>query len=140
MRQDLQQKFYDRWPKWFEGRHLSIQESLMPFGFDHGDGWFELEWRLCEDLEKLLGEHLDSYRLVQIKEKFGTLRWYDNGNYPDHLYSAIQDRVYDAELESSRVCELCGKPGRLNTDRAWWQTLCEECRRRLTANPDYETR
>jgi hypothetical protein len=28
----------------------------MSFGFCHGDGWFDILWRLCEDLEPLVAE------------------------------------------------------------------------------------
>lgn len=32
-----------------------------------------------------------------------------------------------AEEESSFVCECCGAPGKLRTDREWMQTLCDRC-------------
>jgi hypothetical protein len=31
-----------------------IRYTAMPRGFEHGDGWFDILWRLCEDLEPLV--------------------------------------------------------------------------------------
>jgi hypothetical protein len=132
MKNELQQKFYDRWPEWFAGRNEGMQVNLMCFGFEHDDGWFDLEWRLCEDLEKILGQ--DSavgYKLFQIKEKFGTLRWYDEVKVEleDHANTvkAISERVRQAENESAKTCEQCGKPGSLHTTGTWLKTVCAEC-------------
>jgi hypothetical protein len=52
MRRELEQKLVKRFPTWFnvndDGRH-----TLMPFGFQCGDGWQSILWRLCEDLEPM---------------------------------------------------------------------------------------
>ena len=119
MKKELEQKFYDRWPEWFRGRHEGMSHNLMCFGFDHEDGWFDLEWRLCEDLEKLVDK---DYKLMQVKEKFGTLRWYSNHNSEE-----AGKRINQAENESSRTCEVCGNPGITRTDRSWLRTLCDKC-------------
>jgi hypothetical protein len=118
MNKELEQKFYDRWPEWFRGRHEGMRNNLMYFGFDHDDGWFDLEWRLCEDLEKLVGA---DYKLMQVKEKFGTLRWYD-----DFGTEETRKRIRQAENESAITCELCGKLGRLR-GHSWVRTLCDVC-------------
>lgn len=61
--------------------------------------------------------------IAQIKEKFGTLRFYvHNGS----------DRVYDlidfAEGMSAVTCEVCGKPGTLDKNSGWVKTHCIEHR------------
>lgn len=119
MKRELQQKFYDRWPEMFKGRSEPVTQNLMAFGFDHADGWFDLEWKLCEKLEKVAPPE---YKLFQVKEKFGGLRWYDEGgNEQTH------ELVGEAMKEASRTCEACGKPGALRMDRRWIRTLCEGC-------------
>jgi hypothetical protein len=37
---------------------------------------------MCEELKQELIKfnYLDNYEITQIKEKYGSLRWYDNGN------------------------------------------------------------
>jgi hypothetical protein len=55
----------------------------MPRGFPHGDGWFDILWRLCEDLDPLVKEFEQStvrqFEILQVKEKFGGLRIHVNG-------------------------------------------------------------
>ena len=50
-----EQRLVERWPSWFntggDSRH-----TLMPRGFTHGDGWFDVVWQPCEDLEPLVAE------------------------------------------------------------------------------------
>ena len=51
----------------------------MPRGFEHGDGWFDILWRVCEDLEPLVAEFEvaggPKFEVLQVKEKFGGLRF-----------------------------------------------------------------
>ena len=123
MRKDLEQKFIERWPTWF---HVNgdIRETAMPRGFTVRDGWFDLLWRLCEDLEPLVAEvELKSgqkFEVLQVKEKFFGMRFYTN------LHSeAIWERIQAAALESRRTCEICGQPG-TQPEGAWFRTRCKE--------------
>jgi len=66
--------------------------------------------------------------VVQIKEKFGTLRFYcDNTN--DYARGVIDM----TEALSAEICEVCGGRGRRVGGR-WVQTLCENCNTSLTTN------
>lgn len=60
-------------------------------------------------------------RASQVKEKFGTLRFYLTCG-TDEMYDAI--RV--AEEESARTCEECGMPGE-QRGGGWILTLCDRC-------------
>lgn len=62
--------------------------------------------------------------VVQVKEKFGTLRFYCGGT------EAIDKYVRLAERLSSVTCEDCGKLGKAN-DSGWIRTQCDECRNRI---------
>ncbi len=122
MRKDLEQKLVERWPTWF---HVdgNIRETLMPLGFTNLDGWFDILWRLCEDLEPLVAEvELTTgqpFEVCQVKEKFGGLRFYTN------LHSdAISERIGVAALESRRTCEICGQPGS-QIAGPWSRTRCK---------------
>ena len=57
---------------------------------------------------------------VQVKEKFGTLRFYYSGG--DEFVAGL---VAMAESMSGVTCERCGTPGRLQ-GRGWIKTLCEQ--------------
>jgi hypothetical protein len=84
----------------------------MPLGFQHDDGWFRLVWRLCEDLEPLVAEAVKEsgkpFEVLQVKEKFGTLRF-----YVSHHTDEIDERINSAEVESAHICEICGQSGSL---------------------------
>jgi hypothetical protein len=56
----------------------------------------------------------------QVKEKYGTLRFYVN-RATDTQYNYIDF----AELMSGRTCEECGKPGQTYY-MGWHRTLCDE--------------
>jgi hypothetical protein len=57
---------------------------------------------------------------VQVKEKFGTLRFYvDGGNEVTHAM------INMAESMSARTCEKCGVPGKLR-GKTWLYTACDE--------------
>jgi hypothetical protein len=46
MRKELEQHLVERWPTWFHTKG-DIRCTAMPRGFEHGDGWFDILWRLC---------------------------------------------------------------------------------------------
>jgi len=85
-----------------------------------GPGWYPILARIEERLSELDPD----YEVNQIKEKFGTLRFYWEGDIPDG--DAIVD---EAEAESARTCELCGSVGHLRTRAGWLKTLCDTCSR-----------
>jgi hypothetical protein len=123
MNKDLEQRLVERWPTWFD-THGDIRLTAMARGFEHADGWFDILWRLCEDLEplvkKLEQEIGCQFGVLQVKEKFGGLRIHVN-----HANDAIRQRIEIAQLESLRTCEVCGKPGSLREERRI-RTLCDE--------------
>jgi hypothetical protein len=81
MRKEFEQRMIERWPQWFDTEG-DIRHTLMPWGFTHDDGWFDILWRLCEDLEPLVTEFEETggpmFEVLQVKEKFGGLRFYVN--------------------------------------------------------------
>lgn len=56
----------------------------------------------------------------QVKEKFGTLRFYYTGGD-----DAIDGMVQLAEAMSAVTCDVCGAPGKKNSS-GWISTRCEE--------------
>lgn len=68
-------------------------------------------------------EIVDQVVALQVKEKFGGLRFYYGGG--DHYVSGL---VSMAESMSYKTCEECGAPGELDTSRSWVRTVCEKHR------------
>lgn len=89
------------------------------------DGWKEIVLKADNMLA-----HIDpDYEIYQIKEKFGTLRYYFGSRY---AHSTIQAQIMNAittwaEHRSQYVCESCGKWGELRDERHWIVTLCDTC-------------
>lgn len=82
------------------------------------EGWRDIVHRLYASIEAVSPGH----KILQIKEKFGGLRYYvavDN-------YADVDALIRDAEAESFMTCEDCGQPGTLRIDRVWRSTLCDE--------------
>ena len=63
---------------------------------------------------------LFNYRIEQIKEKFGGLRWYDYGGTNDvfNIINKYEDISY-------KTCIVCGKPAKYIT-KGWICPYCEE--------------
>jgi hypothetical protein len=105
----------EHFPTLYRGVTKPPKESLMCFYFECGDGWFELIKELSEKLEPL------GVEAIQVKEKWGGLRFYISGGTPD-----AWDLIEAAEAASETICEQCGAPGELR-GKFWIQTLCDTC-------------
>jgi hypothetical protein len=120
---ELEKKLTDRWPTWFHTAG-DLRHTLMPLGFQCGDGWFGILWSLCARLDHLMetegGVGSEQFEVLEVKEKFGGLRFYVN-----HLSEAIDAAIEAAKLESLGTCELCGRRGQLRTTPQY-RTLCDE--------------
>jgi len=71
-----------------------------------GDGWKEI----IRNTDKKLRYIDPEYKIAQIKEKFGGLRYYFDSSlyYGSIAHEIMDDIVRAAEHEASRTCELCG--------------------------------
>lgn len=219
MNSELTERLVKRFPVLYQDYHSPMTQTCMCWGFDHGDGWFEIIWQLSLAIEEELGYswlqkrwflakkgffrrwnrvvyklspvqddkrkqegsgtkedpyrwvvvekaprdclarlawrvfpplRFDDYRswpaklqrlgfkafvrwphtglaVVQVKEKFGTLRFYCGGT------EAIDKYVRLAERLSSVTCEDCGKLGKAN-DSGWIRTQCDACRDNWSAS------
>lgn len=107
---------------------LEIFKNKVAFEFK--DGWTSLIYELGNDIAKLC--ELTNCKLPhiqQIKTKLGTLRFYydtSNFEYPKVVEKSIRLLVFEAENKSSRICEECGKNGKLRVLDGYWFTSCEE--------------
>lgn len=97
------------------------------WGFECGDGWYDLLWELSSGLEFLIRRYKKEDRdpdwlprASQVKEKFGTLRFYMTCET-----KKMSKLIDDAETKSASICEKCGAKGQL-TGKSWLKTLCEE--------------
>lgn len=124
MREELDNALCKDFPLLFSDRNGSEMETCMCWGFP-GAGWEPLIRRAAEEIEPILqkmkDDGLEYPRASQVKEKYGTLRFYMTG-YTDEIYEIVSR----AEDESERTCEECGEPGKMRTHRYWHLTLCDK--------------
>jgi hypothetical protein len=114
---------FDEFPDLYRGRNKSIKESLMSFGFECEDGWFDIIYNLSKELTEYGKKKGAVAEAFQVKEKFGTLRFYLNGNADETEHSIINKY----EKLSGTTCELCGEPGKhIIADSGWHMTRCEK--------------
>jgi hypothetical protein len=94
-----------------------------------GKGWLNLVNQLIDDILRID----PNIKIVQIKEKFGSLRfYYDYGDSTEKTYKLIDDLVSKAEKDSKTICEACGSakdidPEGWNVNGYWVKTLCSSC-------------
>jgi hypothetical protein len=101
-------------------------------------GWYKIVDRLCSELSTILEEALEAnpenpeeplFSVLQVKEKFGGLRFYYMMNTKDdELYRRIQTAVDTAEDTSYSTCQITGNIGVLCKDGSHYMTLCEDSR------------
>jgi hypothetical protein len=192
MREELDKLLCERYPKMMVNRHKPMQETCMCWGFECGDGWFNIlntlmfniqhhidwknetrardiahnqsiidarrhpaDWTKFNELHPKDNAETDELRegiidgtvelrtiepevqqvtLDQVKEKFGTLRFYYTGG-DDH----ISGMVCLAEGMSVTTCEDCGSPAE-RRNGGWIRTLCDkhEAVRQLQMKGRYE--
>lgn len=124
MKTELDELLCERYPKMFVNRHASMQETAMCWGFECGDGWFDLIDTLCATIQGYIdsnpGKNIPQVVVDQVKEKFGTLRFYTSGG--DDMTRGM---IWMAENMSGRICETCGNPGK-QRGGGWIRTLCDE--------------
>lgn len=146
MSPELDEKLVKKYPKIFADRYADMQTTAMCWGFECGDGWYNIIDRMCRLIqghidwrnsqrEKLLQhnpydaeipEEIPQVVAAQVKEKFGTLRFYEDGG--DEYTRGI---ISMAEAMSGVTCEVCGNVGKIN-EGGWLSVRCEEHRKEHT--------
>lgn len=131
--------------KIFRQRDLDMRQTCMCWGLECGVGWLPLIDDLCGSLQWNTDKNgHPQVEAVQVKEKFGTLRFYwqvagdwkpdpkrGGGRKPDEAYAYIEGMVDAYESISGHTCEDCGERGRLcstnGQSSGWLRTLCPKC-------------
>jgi hypothetical protein len=126
MKQELDEYLCKVYPKMMVNRNAPMTETCMCWGFECGDGWFDILNQLMGNIQHHIDwknrteEVVPQVVLQQVKEKFGTLRFYYTGG-DDY----VRGLVSMAESMSGVMCETCGNPG-TRTSGGWIKTACKE--------------
>jgi len=117
MKRELDEQLCSKYPDLYRDRYGDKMTTLMCWGFCCGDGWYAL----LDVISELLAKHNQAITADQVKEKFGSLRFY---HHPVDDYSLAVENA--AELLSTRICEVCGAPAIRHSEEGWISTLCEK--------------
>ena len=140
MKTELDELLCNKYPKIFVDRHADMTKTAMCWGFECGDGWYNILNALCFQIQhyidwnnsqrELLKEsnpynikipiEIQQVVATQVKEKYGDLRFYYDGGD-----EKIDGMVRMAEAMSAVTCEICGNPGKMR-GRGWLYTACDQ--------------
>lgn len=113
----LRNKWTDKIPDNYD--YFATELDDMP------EGWrIAFGEQLCADIRESLAKcgNLSTYRILQIKEKFGELCWYDcNGN--TEIRKVILPKYVDL---SKKTCIVCGKSA-THMSLGWVSPYCQSC-------------
>lgn len=89
-------------------------------------GWHDLILDMCKEIKQALPKELvNKYQVVEAKEKWYGLSWYDGLDDLSPMPPAITNIVCKYEMQSKEVCMMCGAPKPRD------QLLCDKCMERL---------
>lgn len=102
--------------------------------FECGLGWHDIIRNLSIKIEAILDKYAEDHRLVegeeneyiemfavQVKEKYGTLRFYMSRKTEE-----ISTLIGHAEFLSAKTCESCGAEGK-RRGISWFEVRCDKC-------------
>ncbi|MFA5759657.1 MAG: hypothetical protein WC942_09930 [Clostridia bacterium] len=102
--------------------------SNTNWGFETGSGWNSLLWELFEEIEIVAIPYKIKIIIQQIKEKFGSLRFYYNTDSkdptPKTALDLIETLVNLYEEKSYNVCDITGRYYKYRIASGSWVYAC----------------
>ena len=89
-------------------------------------GWRDLILDMCGEIKRELIKYdlVSKYEVVEAKEKWCMLSWYDGLDDLSPMPPAITDIVCKYEMQSREICMACGRP------KPKEEMLCDRCMER----------
>jgi len=125
MKKELQDKLFEKYPKIFRQKDLPKQQTAMCWGISCGDGWYEIIDMLCGCLQQHAKNSGKIIEAVQVKSKFGSLRFYAEGTGVDDFTRGLirmaesiskqtkewtdKEKFYKSTTDKSRRSSLPGE-------------------------------
>lgn len=130
MNEENNRKLTEEFPRLLR-KSVAHPAPLQFRGIEAGDGWYALINQLLIDIEaKAITAGISKRkwpRVLQIKEKFGVLRFsIDISAFDATDLELVRNMISAAETKSLEICEECGAPGTLHQGD-WFYVKCHEC-------------
>jgi hypothetical protein len=105
-------------PRLFRGEPPWIPGWVQP-------GWQPLIRGLLSSINTALtNAEAQEFRVIQVKEKLGTLSFYFRSS--ERVRAQLDAMVNRACTESATICMKCGKPAKLANNAGWTAVLCTD--------------
>lgn len=123
-------------------------------GLSIANGWLPQFAELCKSVDELLGENKRGFHWVQLKEKFGSARYYwsikgrhdsvrvdlisskkvislatspsVSKSQPQALFDQLSEMISAAEAKTHGHCIVCGAPGKVDQREGYVLVLCDK--------------
>lgn len=110
--------------------YSSTEIDFLPKGWRKAWGL-----KICKELNQCFKKSNEKdfakqYRISQIKEKYGSLRWYDNG-FPQDIEKECNAIISKYEKLSENTCIMCGKNAKIINNGGWYEPLCPKCQHKI---------
>src|SRR6185312_13477820 len=114
MRREPDDRLYERYPFIFHCEECVCDTALARSSTRCGNGWFHLIDAFCRRVDDLIYHSRAPHVVIKhVEERSGSLRIYCNGE--NDLIVGMAMMVEDM---SSRICEICGRPGKVEARRS----------------------
>jgi hypothetical protein len=109
---------FERFVKYVELHDLASRPWRPPVGA----GWHPMLHDALTKIDAIVGGDASRFRVDQIKEKFGALRFYVR--VVDDLREPVFTIKDEIERRSARTCEVCGADAQIESYGGWYGCLC----------------
>ena len=103
---------------------VNIPTPYQLFGIECERGWYPLLQPIMDYIDNYNKDKSEGSMIyvTQVKEKFGTLRFYTSFTTPE-----LSRLIEEAEVKSENVCEFCGTEKNVGSTLGWYITICHDC-------------
>lgn len=107
--------------------YIDNTEEIYTFIDCAPKGWAKLCEDLCAELKVLFDSvGFKDYSLCQVKEKYGSLRWYEGSGVPIKIGDEYSKIIRKYEELSEKTCCICGAPA-IYESTGWISPYCGYC-------------
>jgi len=122
----------DKFANYLEEKYPALFENVV-CGFDCPPGWQSIVLSISDHVFAFSEHFKTKIKVAQVKEKFGTLRFYididedevDGNGAPDWAREILFEYINSVQSTSGHQCQECGKYGEVRGGH-WLVTLCDE--------------
>jgi hypothetical protein len=138
MKTALEKALYEKYPELYRRHDDSSQVTSMCWGFQCGDGWYnlldDLSAKITLQAKGIVAQGGEWPAIEEVRQDSGCLRVTISGGN-----DTIDDLITEAEMESTATCELCGSVAEIPSE-TMLKVLCTSCEEKYHARMGCKSR